>query len=61
MTYVALLYSPTLDRFETDCMTCFSYRHEDLAEWVGKIANYYNSKNEVYDFYIVSITKIGED
>ena len=60
MTYVALLYSPSLDRFETDCMSCI-YTAYDLAEWIGKIAEYYNYKNEAYDFYIVSITKIGDN
>ena len=59
MTYVALLYSPSLDQFETDCMGCI-YTAFDLAEWVSVIANHYNKYNNTDDFYIVSITKIGE-
>lgn len=59
MTYVALLYSPKLDRFETDCNSVI-YCPEDMAEWVGALPYYYNEKFNVDDFYIISITKIGE-
>lgn len=59
MTYVALLYSPQLDQFETDCHNTV-YCARDMAEWVGELPNYYNRFCGVDDFYIVSITKIGE-
>ena len=59
MTYVALLYSPQLDRFETDCNNVI-YCPRDMAEWVRALSCYYNEQFNVKDFYIVSITKIGE-
>lgn len=59
MTYVALLYSPKLDQFETDC-TNVIYCPADMAEWVGAIPDHYNRYFNVDDFYIISITKIGE-
>jgi hypothetical protein len=59
MTYVALLYSPQLDRFETDCHSTI-YCSRDMAEWVGGLPEYYNHCLGADDFYIVSITKIGE-
>ena len=59
MTYVALLYSPSLDQFETDCESCI-YTSHDMAEWIRCLPNYYNNRSNVDDFYIISITKIGE-
>lgn len=59
MTYVALLYSPQVDRFETDCNGAV-YCPKDMAEWVGELPDYYNCRYNVDDFYIISITKIGE-
>ena len=59
MTYVALLYSPTLDQFDTDCASCL-YTSYDIAEWVKAVCEHYNHCLGVDDFYIVSITKIGE-
>jgi hypothetical protein len=59
MTYVALLYSPQLDQFETDCNN-LCYCAADLAEWVGALANHYNHYFGVDDFYIISINKMGE-
>ena len=59
MTYVALLYSPSLDQFETDCYSLV-WDSEHMADWVGDLPKYYNEYNNVKDFYIVSITKIGE-
>ena len=58
MNYVALLYSPSLDQFITDCMTVYS--NADMSEWVGEIVYHYNTNNNVKDFYIVSITKMGD-
>ena len=59
MTYVALLYSPSLDYFETDCNNMIYYP-EDMAEWVRELSHHYNQCFSVKDFYIVSITKLGE-
>lgn len=59
MTYVALLYSPQLDQFETDCNNVV-YCSRDMAEWVRGLPDYYNRYFGVNDFYIVSITRIGE-
>lgn len=59
MTYVALLYSPSLDQFETDCNNIV-YCPKDMAEWVRGIPDHYNHYFNVKDFYIVSITKIGD-
>lgn len=59
MTYIALLYSPRLDQFETNCG--YSIRtSRDVAKWVQGLSNYFNHRYNVDDFYIVSITKIGE-
>jgi hypothetical protein len=59
MTYVALLYSPHLDQFETDCANCL-YTSYDIAEWVGAVCEHYNRYFNVDDFHIISINKIGE-
>ena len=59
MTYVALLYSPSIDQFETDCHNTV-YCNRDMAEWVRGLSDYYNRFCGVDDFYIVSVTKIGE-
>lgn len=59
MTYVALLYSPQLDQFETDCNNAI-YGSKDLAEWIEELPDHYNRYFDVCDFYIVSITKIGD-
>ena len=59
MTYVALLYSPNLDQFKTDCNN-FIWCSHDIAEWVGAICEHYNHYFNVDDFYIVSINKMGE-
>lgn len=59
MTYVALLYSPSLDQFETDCESCL-YTSYMLAEWLGDLPSHYNKVYCADDFYIVSITKMGE-
>lgn len=59
MTYVALLYSSQLDQFVTDCNNAI-YCPRDMAEWVRAIPDYYNRYFNVDDFYIISITKIGE-
>ena len=59
MTYVALLYSPSLDQFETDCH-CMIWCSNDMAEWVEALCEHYNRHFDVDDFYIISINKIGE-
>lgn len=59
MTYVALLYSPYLDQFETDCYNLV-WDSKHLADWISDLPRYYNKYNNVEDFYIVSITKIGD-
>lgn len=59
MTYVALLYSPQLDQFETDCNNAI-YCSQHMAEWVEELPEHYNRYFGVNDFYIISITKIGE-
>ena len=59
MTYVALLYSPSIDQFETDCNSMMWTSH-DIAEWVEAICEHYNRYYTVDDFYIISITKLGE-
>ena len=56
MTYVALLYSPQLDEFETDC-NCMIYCSEHMAQWIEGLPEYYNHNLGVDDFYIISITK----
>ena len=59
MTYVALLYSPSIDLFETDCNNMIRTSH-GIAEWVEAICEHYNRYYTVNDFYIISITKIGK-
>ena len=59
MKYITTLYSQSLDRFEIDCNTEVYYVG-DLTTWVEKLPNYYNKKNQVDDFEIISIIKIGE-
>ena len=59
MTYVALLYSPHLDHFETDCSTTI-WGSNDLAKWIEELCKHYNCAFNADDFYIVSITKMGE-
>jgi hypothetical protein len=60
MTYLATLYSATLDRFEVDCNSAI-YWEGDLAEWLAALPDYYNNKdNMVTDFVIVSVVRIGE-
>ena len=59
MTYVALLYSPKLDQFETDCNN-FIWTDYDIAEWIQNLSKHYNDYFGIDDFYIMSITKIGE-
>ncbi len=59
MTYVALLYSPSLDQFETDCNN-FVWDSKHLVDWIDGLCEHYNRYFDVEDFYIVSITKIGD-
>lgn len=59
MTYVALLYSPKLDQFETDCNN-FIWIDYDIAEWIQNLSKHYNDYFGIDDFYIVSINKMGE-
>lgn len=59
MTYITTLFSPTLDRFEIDCNTTVYYIG-DLTEWLDKLPSYYNEKNQVDDFQIISVIKMGE-
>lgn len=59
MTYVALLYSRSLDQFETDCNNMIWCSH-DIVEWVEALCEHYNRYFNVDDFYIISITKIEE-
>ena len=60
MTYVALLYSPSLDQFETDCNN-FAWDSKHLADWVGGLCEHYNHYFDVEDFYIISINKLGDN
>jgi hypothetical protein len=57
-TYVALLYSPSLDHFETDC-NCMIWCSYDMAQWVEALCEHYNHNFDVNDFYIISINRIG--
>lgn len=57
MTYVALLYSPSLDQFETDRNNMMWNSH-DIAQLVKDLCGYYNRYFDVDDFYVVSITKM---
>lgn len=59
MTYLATLYSQSLDRFETDCETDI-WGSDDIAFWVRRLPGYYNKIHGVDDFQIISIVKIGE-
>ena len=60
MTYLATLYSASLDRFEVDCNN-FIWNEHDLAEWLAALPDHYNSKeNMVTDFVIVSVIRMGE-
>ena len=59
MTYLATLYSASLDRFEVDCNSCIWNEH-CLAEWLAALPDYYNNKdNMVNDFEIISVVKLG--
>ena len=59
MTYVATLFSPTLDEFEIDCNTPI-YWVGDLTEWLNALPDFYNGKRNVDDFVIISVVKMGE-
>jgi hypothetical protein len=59
MKYIALLYSPSLDRYITDEEE-YIYTAYDLAEWVKDTINHYNINHCTDDFYIVSIVKLGD-
>ena len=58
-TYLATLYSKSLDRFDYDCYDAIFSEH-DLAFWVDHLPDRYNKTYEVDDFEIISIVKIGE-
>ena len=45
--------------FDTDCNSMM-WTAYDIAEWVEAICEHYNRYHTVDDFYIVSITKLGE-
>lgn len=59
MTYLATLYSKSLDRFETDRNDVI-YWEGDLSYWIDRLPNYYNTAHNVKDFEIISIVKMGE-
>lgn len=59
MTYLTLLYSPSLDEFHTDC-NCLVYDINHMCDWIRELPGYYNSKFGVEDFYIISITKLED-
>jgi hypothetical protein len=59
-TYLATLFSKTLDRFVTDCNSAI-FCSADMAEWIAALPDYYNQAyDNVYDFEIISIVKLGE-
>lgn len=59
-TYLATLYSKTLDRFVTDCNSSI-FCSADIAEWIAALPDYYNQAyDNVNDFEIISIIKLGE-
>ena len=60
MKYIALLYSPALGRYITTEEEEYIYTAYDLAEWIKDTINYYNINHCTDDFYIVSITKLGD-
>ena len=60
MTYLATLYSKSLDRFETDCNDVI-YWEGDLGFWIDRIPNHYNTAHNVKDFEIISIVKLGDE
>jgi hypothetical protein len=59
MTYLATLYSPSLDLFDTDCNSNV-WGSADIAFWVEHLPEYYNRAHKVNDFQIISIVKMGE-
>jgi hypothetical protein len=59
-TYLATLFSKTLDRFVTDCNSAI-FGSADMAEWIAALPDYYNQAyDNVDDFEIISIVKLGE-
>lgn len=59
MTYVATLYSKSLDRFEIDCNSSI-YWVGDLTEWLEHLPEHYNKGYRVEDWEIFSVVRIGE-
>lgn len=58
-TYLATLYSKSIDRFEYDCNGAIFSEH-DLAFWLDLLPDCYNKIYGVNDFEIISIVKLGE-
>ena len=58
-TYLATLYSKSIDRFDTDCNSSIFYEG-DLAFWIEHLPDHYNKAYGVNDFEIISIVKLGE-
>ena len=59
MTYLATLYSQSLDLFDTDCNSDI-WGADDIAFWVKHLPEHYNRAYRVNDFQIISIVKMGE-
>jgi hypothetical protein len=59
MNYVISLYSKKCDRFEIESLTDIEDIRE-LAHSLVPITNHYNNKNNIQDFEIISIVKMGE-
>lgn len=60
MTYLATLYSKSLDLFETDCnsdMWCV----DDIAFWIRHLPEHYNRAHKADDFEIISIVRMGNE
>lgn len=57
-TYLATLYSKSIDRFDTNCNSNIFYKG-DLADWIEALPDHYNKAYRVNDFEIISIVKIG--
>ena len=59
MTYLATLYSKSLDLFDTDCNSNM-WDSDDIAFWIKHLPEYYNRAHKVNDFQIISIVRMGE-
>lgn len=58
-TYLATLYSKSVDQFDYDCNNEIFSEH-DLVFWIRHLPDHYNKAYKVEDFEIISIVKIGE-